>query len=103
MPADPNTTEDLYSDTPANPEAAAAEEAPQPEPEAEAQPEAEGGKTAVLPTEFFGGGVKPGDTCTVRVVRVHDNQVEVEYETESSGGEMEEAPMPKGDMASMME
>lgn len=106
MPQNINTPpDDLYSDSAA---AAPAEQAPEPQ---EQEPETEedtGGSTALLPTSFFEGDVQPGDTCTVTVVRVHDNQVEVKYdksaESEDYGSEGEEAaPAPQGEMASMME
>lgn len=73
-------------------------------------------KTSILPKSFFGGEVKPGDTCTVRVTAVHENDVECEYE--GSEGEKpedededepatEEQPEPaqpaEGSMASMMQ
>lgn len=45
--------------------------------------------TALLPKSFFpDGDPQPGKTCEVRVARVHDDQVEVEY----IGAEKEEEP-----------
>lgn len=69
------------------------------------------GKTSILPKSFFHKEVKPGDTCDVRVVAVHDDDVEVECGGEGEekpdddgGGEPPEAPAPsEGSMASMME
>lgn len=99
---DPSET-DLYSDSAAP--ASDAEAAPAGDTE-----ESDGATTAVLPLSFFDEGVQPGDTCTVTVVRVHDDQVEVKYdksaESEESYGEGEEAGAeapPPGEMASMME
>lgn len=97
---------DLYSDAPPDtsaPPAEDVEETATPE-----ESEDKSGNTAVLPTGFFEGDVKPGDTCTVTVVRVHDNQVEVKYdkaaEAEEYGEDVgSEAPPPQGEMASMME
>lgn len=98
---------DLYSDAAPDTAAPPAEEPQEPQEGDEA--EDSGAATALLPTNFFEGDVKPGDTCTVTVVRVHDNQVEVKYDKSDEGGEGgygEEAPAeapPPGEMASMME
>lgn len=68
-------------------------------------------KTSILPKSFFGGEVKPGDTCTVRVTAVHEDDCEVQYEgSESEKPDDEEAPEQEsepaqpaeGSMASMM-
>ena len=66
----------------------------------QAAPEKEGGdedsgeSTALLPKSMFGGDCKVGDTYTVKVVHVWDNELEVEP-VESGGEEAssEEAPM----------
>ena len=72
-------------------------------------------KTSILPKSFFGGEVKPGDTCTVRVTAVHEDDVECEYEgsgeqkpddeqeDEAPSDEPEPAQPAEGSMASMME
>lgn len=60
-------------------------------------------KTGLLPIEFFQGKeLKPGDTCTVKVESIEQDQVQVSYvsesETESSAeskpAEPGEAAMP---------
>ena len=44
-------------------------------------------QTALLPTDFFGGkSLQPGATCTVKIVKVLDGQVQVSYEG-AGGGE----------------
>lgn len=63
------------------------EEAAPVEPEQEGAPESD---TAILPKSFAGGELSPGDTITVKVVRVNEDSVEVEAE---AGGQ-EESPMP---------
>jgi hypothetical protein len=67
-------------------------------------------KTSILPKSFFGGEVNPGDTCTVRVTAVHEDDVECEYEgsasekpDDSESDEPEPAQPAEGSMASMME
>ena len=70
------------------------------------------GKTSILPKSFFGHEVKPGDTCTVRVTAVHEDDVECEYEDsgsekpddkEAPEEESEPAQPAEGSMSSMME
>lgn len=74
--------DDNYSDDPGS--------APQPD-------ESEGGgqspKTALLPKDCC-PGCKPGDTITCKVVRVHENEVEVE--PDCKGGGEESAPPDEG-------
>lgn len=54
-------------------------EAPTPEPQAEEE-SSKGDKTALVPLSFFGNkDVEPGKTCTVKVERVYEDQVEVSY------------------------
>jgi len=108
MPESVKVTEsDLYSDTPETAVAAETEsEADDSEDTAEGDDSE--GSTALLPLNFFGRDVKPGDTCEVKVVRVHDNQVEVNYQKKSDAAETEEAEeapatVPEAEMASMME
>ena len=90
-------------------------------PEGVGAPKAEGedvskssdSKTSILPKSFFGGEVKPGDTCTVRVEAVHEDDVECSYEGSASekpdneddepSNEPEPAQPAEGSMASMME
>jgi hypothetical protein len=67
----------------------------------------EQGPTALLPKHAFPTPPEPGDVCTFRVVKVHDEEVEVAYSDEGKeGGEPEagaEPPPPaEGSMASMM-
>jgi hypothetical protein len=82
-------------------------------PKAEGEKMDDSEKTSILPKSFFGGEVKPGDTCTVRVTAVHENDVECEYEgsgeqkpddeEESPPDEPAPAQPAEGSMASMME
>lgn len=44
----------------------------------------EGGGTALLPKAFFPEPPEPGKKCSIRVVSVEDDQVEVEYDHEES-------------------
>lgn len=44
--------------------------------------------TALLPLSAFGGKAKPGDTFTGKVIKNHDDEVEVEI-SQSSGKEPE--------------
>ena len=69
-------------------------------------PESDDAKTSILPKSFFGGDVKPGQTCTVRVTQCHENDCEVEYVGDDDESmESHGAAAPKGDseMSSMME
>lgn len=70
------------------------------------------GQTAILPKSILAGKeFKPGEEVVLKIVAIHDNDVEVEYshdeeKEEESPAEppMEGAPpAPGGDMASMME
>ena len=69
-------------------------------------------KTSILPKSFFGGDVKPGQTCTVRVTQCHETDCQVEYVSTDSDGEGEEDHAPgeepepaaaPSEMSSMME
>jgi hypothetical protein len=92
--------EDLYNDAP--------EGAPQPAP----TPDEGGGKTCLLPKSAF-PEAKPGDKISVSVVRVHEQEIEVEpagQSEEKSEDAPQEAPEPSpegggqgGGMASMLE
>lgn len=77
--------EDLYSDGPPASEPTDNGE--------EAAEETESAQTALLPTSFFPDQPEPGKECTVRVARVHDDQVEVEYVHSPEGGELPEEPV----------
>jgi hypothetical protein len=90
---DYNTSDDPYGD-------AAGVEAP---PESEPNPEKETGQTALLPTSIC-PGMSPGDELVMTIVRVHDDQYEVEYSPEPEGEEIAEAEIPQGgEMSGMME
>lgn len=77
----------------------------------ETSTESTGGKTALLPkSALTGQELKPGDEVTFKIVRVMDDQVEVEQA--GSQGETTEAPpqetaaaapMEPGAMSSMMQ
>lgn len=97
----------MYSDAPAG--AAAA-----PAPESDEGKESSEEPTAVLPKNFFAPeDLKPGYVCKVKIVRVHDDQAEVEYlgsgdKGEAGEGEPASAPAPMADpqgggMAAMMQ
>ena len=72
------------------------------------QPSQSGGKTALLPKHCF-PDAKPGDKLSVNVVRVHDEEIEVEPECgdEKPPEEMAEKPdsgqAEGGPMTSMLE
>lgn len=57
---------------------------------AEAQTDAgDESSTGLLPKSFFADDVKPGDRCTIELVRCHDEDCEVKYvskEGSSTGG-----------------
>jgi hypothetical protein len=98
MPHDTNQggSEDMYSD--------AAIPAQSQEPAAD--PESSGNVTALIP-KSISPDMQPGEEMVLKVVRVHDDQYEVEY---SPGPESESAePMPdmevpdEDEMSSMME
>jgi hypothetical protein len=61
-------------------------------PDSATAPEDTESKTALIPKEIC-PGKKPGDTITMRVVRVHDDQYEVEEESSSDEVASEETPM----------
>lgn len=61
------------------------------EPEAPAAQEEEQGPTALVPKSVLAGReVKPGDEVTLKVIRIHDDEIEVG----SPGGEETPAPPP---------
>jgi len=88
--------EDMFHDGPPAPK------------EAEAKPES---STGILPKSILAGkDFKVGDEVVLKIVALHDNDVEVEYASEKGGedeggGYQEEMPAasPSNDMASMME
>lgn len=90
---------DYYIDAP--------ETAPPPKPAPDEAAESRGaGKTAVLPKEFFGGAPpEPGTIFSLKVLRVHDTQVEVEdagaEEEENPEEELPPAPGPGGGAGAM--
>lgn len=77
------------------------------------------GQTAILPKSILAGKeFKPGEEVVLKIVAIHDNDVEVEYATEEGSKEEEAGETPKeeaaekggggyaapsADMASMME
>jgi hypothetical protein len=80
-------------------------------PEAEASPASAETRTALIPIDFFEGkDLEPGTECTIRIAKVHDDQVEAEYvphaaeeefeSGEEMGAEMQEAM--SGGMEEMM-
>jgi hypothetical protein len=65
------------------------------EPEAQDNPQEEKSetKTALLPLDFFQGkDLKPGDTCTIRVEQVMEDQASVSYMGDESGNSQSEYP-----------
>ena len=64
-----------------------------PEPVADDESVEGEGATALLPKSFFPDEPEPGKVCTIRTVRVHDDQVEVEYVPEGEEEAAEEAPV----------
>lgn len=66
-------------------EAGAAEEQSEPAAEKSAT------KTALLPIDFFQGKeLNPGDTCSVQIEKVEDDQVQVKYLSEGAEEKSEE-------------
>ncbi len=69
----------------------------------ESQAAAEGGDTALLPRSFLGGSTQPGDTITLRVSRIMDDQIEVMKESYKEEEAPEDLPvMPNGPMGGGM-
>ena len=76
-----------------------------------AKESSEDSQTAVLPKSMCKEGCQPGDELKLRVVRLHDDSVEVaccddSEDEDESEDETETAPMPSGsdnEMGSMME
>ena len=69
------------------------------EPESVDSPSEESGesgeKTALIPISFFQGKeLEPGSTCSVKVVSVEDDQVQVSYVAHEEEEASEEASMP---------
>lgn len=66
--------------------------------------EDEGEETALLPMSLFPGmDLKPGDTKTIKVVRVYEDEVEV-CPADKEGGDLEEEETeePEGSMSGAM-
>ena len=63
----------------------------------------EEGATALLPKSFFPEEPQPGGSYSVKVVRVHDDQVECTLEPEAKEEQAEAAPAPTAAPDSMME
>ena len=67
--------QDMYDDSPPSGGAATAQK---PDPS-----EKSDSPTAVISKEAFGGrAIKPGSECTFRILRVNENDVEVQYSSE---------------------
>lgn len=76
QPDDPDQTS---TDTPSNNGAGT----PNPD---EEQPDEAAGETALLPASILGGKTfNPGDEVVLKIVALHDDQVEVEYATGKEG------------------
>ncbi len=96
--------DDLYSDAP---------EAPAQTDDAAAKEEASEGETALLPKSILmGKDFKVGEEVMLKIVAMHDDEIQVQYATEkgkdeeAGEGESAQAPaaVPKdAEMASMME
>lgn len=65
----------------------------------------EEGVTAMLPKSILAGkDFKPGEEVVLKIVAMHDDQVEVTYASEKGGEEYGEPPHSEdAEMASMME
>ena len=73
-------------------------------PEEETQDESES-KTALLPKEFFGSKDKSvGDVCKIRVKKIYESEVMVEYVEHDKSDDQSEGEMPatSGEMDVMM-
>ena len=67
-----------------------------PEPQAEdPQEEKDEGKTALVPLDFLPSDLKPGDTVTIKVVHLYDDEAEISIEEKPKRMSAEE------DLASM--
>ena len=83
----PEETNDYYGDG----EQPASNEAP---PSDNKSADETDSKTALLPLDICPDAMKPGDELTLKVVRVHDDQYEVEYSSEPKGESEELKPEP---------
>lgn len=82
---DPAGGEDLYDDTGGDPAAKPDE-----------KKEGEGEQTGLLPKAILmGKEFNPGDEVVLKIVRIHDDQVEVAYAPEKSKAHDESEPAPK--------
>lgn len=103
MPPEQN----LYEDGPTGPpESAGAGTAGQPAPPEPEADEAGPGEyaTSILPKSLFPGkDLKPGDTVTLKVESVHENEVEVCEAKPKEAEAPAPAPAPAGEMSSLME
>lgn len=79
--ADPNPYPNFGEQTAAGP----AEPGP-----AENDSEESVGNSALLPKKFFSGSVEPGQTVTLKVVHVYDDEVEVSTSSEPPEGDTED-------------
>ena len=72
-------------------------------PEAAAPQESEskgGEQTAILPKSILAGKeFKPGEEVVLKIVAIHDNDVEVEYASEEGSKEEEAGETPEQEMA----
>jgi hypothetical protein len=93
--------DDLYGG-PSAPEPPSTQDTPTGKPDDGDQSE---GQTAMLPKSVFPKPPEPGDSCTFRIVRVHDDEVEVSYDEKEKAPEPEgQAPPPRdGTLSSMMQ
>lgn len=88
MPAMPNQTDDLYDDAPMS------QEQPSKDKKSEGEP------TALLDKSVLGGKeFNVGDEVVLKIVAMHDNEVEVAYAPEKG----KEEPDKGGEMKSMQE
>lgn len=96
MPPMPNQTDDLYDDSPSAP------------PESAKDKKSEGEPTALLDKSVLGGKeFNVGEEVVLKIVAMHDNEVEVEYapekpESKDKGGEMK-SMQPEPTMAQSMD
>jgi hypothetical protein len=69
------------------------------------EPTDDSGDTALLPTSFFPDKPAPGKVCSIRVVSVQDDQVEVAYDHKEEGeqdqGNTQEQDYDQGGAAPM--
>ena len=71
---------------------------------ADDKPQDDGGETSLLPKSFFGKGcdMEVGSECSVKIVAVHGDEIEVECCGKDEKDKNDNTPDDSGDMESVM-